>query len=81
MNSLIPDPLLQIIEEGHKRELVQQKMISDEMFQKELKSAYSRGYGKAQADIFAAIKKEPERYYEFISWVREKHRAETTKKV
>ena len=78
MNSLIPDPLLQIIEEGHKRELVQQKMISDEMFQKELKSAYSRGYGEAQADIFAAIKKEPEKYHEFISWVREKHRAETT---
>ena len=67
-------PLLQIIEEGHKRELVQQKMISDEMFQKELKSAYSRGYGEAQADIFAAIKKEPEQYHEFI----EKHRAETT---
>ena len=63
-------PLLQIMEEGHKRELLQQKMLSDEMFQRELKSAYSRGYGEAQADIFAAIKKEPEQYHEFI----EKHR-------
>lgn len=63
-------PLLQIMEEGHKRELLQQKMISDAYLQRELKSAYSRGYGEAQADIFAAIKKEPEQYHEFI----EKHR-------
>ena len=67
-------PLLQIMEERHQRELVQQKLITDEMFQRELKSAYSRGYGEAEAKIFAAIQKEPEQYHAFI----EKHRVETT---
>jgi 16S rRNA C967 or C1407 C5-methylase (RsmB/RsmF family) len=62
--------VLHALEERHQRELVQQKLIADEMFQRELKSAYSRGYGEAQADIFAAIKKDPDQYHEFI----EKHR-------
>ena len=70
-------PLLQIMEEGHKRELLQQKLISDVYLQKELKFAYSRGYGEAQADIFAAIKKEPEHYHAFI----EKHRVENYSKL
>lgn len=62
--------LLKSVEEGHKKELLQQKLITDEMFQKELKSAYSRGYGDAMAELFGAIQKEPDMYHEFI----ERHR-------
>ena len=68
------DEIFRMLDDGQKRELLQQKMLSDEMFQRELKSAYYRGYGEAEAKIFAAIQKEPDKYHEFI----EKHRVETT---
>jgi len=66
--------ILRVLEEGHKRELLQQKLLFDEKLQGEqgkIRNAYWRGYGEAQADIFAAIQKEPDMYHEFI----ERHRA------
>ena len=65
--------ILRVLEEGHKRELLQQKLLFDEKLQGEqgkIRNAYWRGYGEAQADIFAAIQKEPDMYHEFI----ERHR-------
>lgn len=60
--------LLQCIEERHKRELLNLSQKSREMdvkFQRDLKSEYYKGYGDAQADIFAAMRKEPDQYLAF----------------
>lgn len=62
--------VLHALEEGRKKELLLQKTLFDEKLQRETRNAYSRGYGEAQADIFAAIRKDPDQYHEFI----EKHR-------
>lgn len=58
--------VLHALDERHNGELLQQKMILDGKAQAEIRNAYWRGYGEAQADIFAALKKEPEQYHAFI---------------
>ena len=64
--------LLQLLEETQKREMLYRSRIIDEKHQRDLKSEYYKGHWHAQAAIFAAMRKEPDKYLAFI----EKHRVE-----
>ena len=70
IQSVVDISLLYTIEEGHRKDLLLQKQLIDEKHQRELKTAYYRGHWEAQAEIFAAIRREPDKYHEFIEEYR-----------